>query len=107
MPALVLAPVTADAGVPVRMRQPTKDAVRQWLVQAGERIEQLQAEIAELRAQGATSSTDRDQLLAELIEAAASLGHHETLRSSPEETIEFWRAEVQRLRAALNGVHHG
>lgn len=51
MPALVLAPVTADAGVPVRMRQPTKDAVRQWLVQAGERIEQLQAEIAELRAQ--------------------------------------------------------
>lgn len=63
MPALVLAPVTADAGVPVRMRQPTNDAVRQWLVQAGKRIEQLLAGIAELRAQGTTTSTERDQLL--------------------------------------------
>ncbi|HAI45594.1 MAG TPA: hypothetical protein DCM50_02645 [Stenotrophomonas sp.] len=107
MPALVLAPVKVDAGEPVRMPQPTKGAVRHWLVQAGERIEQLQGEIAELPAQGATRSTERDQLLAELIEAAASLGHHDALRSSPEETIEFWRAEVQRLRAALNGEHHG
>ncbi|MCJ8005736.1 hypothetical protein MU483_13765 [Staphylococcus aureus] len=103
MSGLVLVPAPEDPGIPARMRQPTKDAYRQWLAQANERIEQLQAEVAELRNQGATTSTERDQLLAELIEAAASLGHYETLRSSPEETIEFWRVEVQRLRVALVG----
>ncbi|WP_329845744.1 hypothetical protein [Stenotrophomonas sepilia] len=103
MTGLVLVPAPEDPGIPARMRQPTKDAYRQWLAQANERIEQLQAEIAELRDQGATTSAERDPLLAELIEAAASLGHYETLRSSPEETIKFWRAEIQRLRAALDG----
>ena len=107
MPALVLAPVTADAGVPVRMRQPTKDAVRQWLVQAGERIEQLQAEIAELRAQGATTVDERAQLLADLVAAATALGHHETLRSSSDETIDYWRARTEQLLAALIGEQHG
>lgn len=103
MSGLVLVPAPEDPRIPARMRQPTKDAYRQWLTQANERIEQLQAEVAELRCRGATPNIERDQLLAELIEAAASLGHHETLRSSPEVTIEFWRAEVHRLRVALVG----
>lgn len=37
MPALVFAPVTADTGVTIRVRQPTKDATLQWLVQAAQR----------------------------------------------------------------------
>jgi len=105
MSALVLAPATGPT--PGRMKQPTKAALRHWLVLAAERTEQLQAELAELRAAGATTKTQREQLLAELVEASVSLGHHETLRSSSDETIEFWRAEVQRLRAALNGETHG
>jgi len=106
MPALVLAPVTADAGVPVRMRQPTKDAYRQWLAQANDNIEQLQAEVAELRAGGSTSTT-RPGLVADLVTAATALGHHEALRSSSDETIDYWRTRVEQLRAELNGEHHG
>jgi len=105
MSALVLAP--AIGPTPGRMKQPTKAALRHWLVLAAERTEQLQAELAELRAQGPITSTEREQLLTELVEAAARLGYHETLRSSSDETIEFCRAEVQRLRAALNGETHG
>lgn len=102
MSGLVLVPAPEDPGIPARMRQPTKDAYRQWLTQANERIEQLQAEVAELRAGGSTSST-RPDLVDDLVTAATALGHHETLRSSSDETIDYWRAEVQRLRAALNG----
>ncbi len=91
MSGLVLVPAPKDPGVPARMRQPTKDAVRQWLVQAGERIEQLQAEVGLLRASGSTSTT-RPGLIAELVTAATALGHHETLRSSGDETIDYWRA---------------
>lgn len=54
MIGLVLVPAPEDPGIPARMRQPTKDAYRQWLTQANERIEQLQAEVAELRAGGST-----------------------------------------------------
>lgn len=39
MSALVLAP--AEDRAPTRMRQPTKTALRQWLVQVTDRIEQL------------------------------------------------------------------
>jgi len=101
MSALVLAPATCPT--PGRMKQPTKAALRHWLVLAAERTEQFQAELAELRVQGAITSTEREQLLAELIEASASLGHHETLRSSSDETIDYWRARVETLRAALIG----
>lgn len=102
MNGLVLVPAPKDPGVPSRMRQPTKDAFRQWLAQANENIEQLQAEMAELRAGGKTSTT-LPGLVADLVTAATALGHHETLRSSSDKTIDYWRAEVQRLRAALNG----
>lgn len=81
MSGLVLAPATGPT--PGRMKQPTKAALRHWLVLTAEPNEQLKEEVAELRADGATTSTERERLLAELIEAAASLGHHETLRSSP------------------------
>ncbi|WP_426805338.1 hypothetical protein [Stenotrophomonas sp. SrG] len=101
MSALVLAPATGPT--PGRMKQPTKAALRHWLVLAAERTEQLQAELTELRANGATTSTEREQLLTELVEAAARLGHHETLRSTSDETIELCRARVQTLRAALIG----
>ena len=101
MSALVLHP--GEGKAPGRMKQPTKDALRHWLVLAVERNEQLQGENLVLRRAGLLTPEEREPLLAELIEAAASLGHYETLRSSPNETIEFWRAEVQRLRAALNG----
>jgi hypothetical protein len=47
---LVLVPVSAKAGVPVRMRRPTKDACRQWLAKARELVDQLQAEFGDLRA---------------------------------------------------------
>lgn len=105
MSALVLAP--AQDRAPTRMRQPTKAALRQWLVQATERIEQLQAEVAELRAGGGLTGLDREEALEDLIGSAKNLGYYQTLRSSTEETIDFWRAEVQRLRAALTGEHHG
>lgn len=81
MSALVLAP--AQDRAPTRMRQPTKAALRQWLVQATDRIEQLQAEVAKLRAGGGLPGTEHDQVLADLIDAATNLGHYETLRSSP------------------------
>ncbi|HGM6729755.1 TPA: hypothetical protein ACKQBZ_004693 [Stenotrophomonas maltophilia] len=103
MRGLVLAPVPPDVGIPVRMRQPTKDAYRQWLTQANERIEQLQAEVAELRAGGSTSTT-RPGLVDDLITAASALGHHETLRSSSDETIDYWRTRVEQLRAELTGA---
>jgi hypothetical protein len=99
---LVLVPAPEDPGIPARMRQPTKDAYRQWLAQANDRIEQLQAEVAELRAGGSTSTT-RPGLIDDLVTAATAVGHHETLRSSSDETIDYWRTEVQRLCAALNG----
>ncbi len=102
MSALVLAP--AIGPTPGRMKQPTKAALRHWLVLAAERTELLQAEVAELRADSATTSTEREQLLTELVEAAARLGHHETLRSSSNETIDYWRARVETLRAALIGA---
>jgi len=101
MSALVLAPATGPTLG--RMKQPTKAALRHWLVLAAERTEQLQAEVAELRAQGPITSTEREWLLTELVEAAARLGHHETLRSSSNETIDYWRARVETLRAALIG----
>jgi len=88
------------------MRQPTKDAYRQWLTQANEQIEQLQAEVAELRA-GVSTRTTRPGLVADLVTAATALGHHETLRSSSDETIDYWRTRVEQLRAELNGEHHG
>jgi len=101
MSALVLQ--AAKDNAPGRMKQPTKDALRQSLVLAVERNEQLQGENLVLRRAGLLTPEEREPLLAELIEAAASLGHYETLRSSPNETIEYWRAEVERLRAALSG----
>lgn len=101
MSGLVLVPAPKDPGVPSRMRQPTKDAYRQWLAQANERIEQLQAEVAELRAGG---STTRPGLVANLVTAATALGHHETLRSSSDETIDYWRTRVAQLRAELTGA---
>lgn len=103
MSGLVLAPVPPEVAIPVRMRQPTKDAVRQWLVQANARIDQLQAELAELRAGGSTSNT-RPGLVADLVTAATALGHHETLRSSSDETIDYWRTRVEQLRAELTGA---
>ena len=106
MSGLVLVPAPKDPGVPARMRQPTKDAYRQWLTQANERIEQLQAEVAELRAGGSTSTT-RPGLIDDLVTAATALGHRETLRSSSDETIDYWRTRVEQLRAELNGEHHG
>ncbi|HFF6004418.1 hypothetical protein [Stenotrophomonas maltophilia] len=92
--------------MPSRMRQPTKDAYRQWLAQANDNIEQLQAEVAELRAGGSTSTT-RHGLVADLVTAATALGHHETLRSSSDETIDYWRTRVEQLSAELTGEHHG
>lgn len=101
MSALVLQ--SADGKAPGRMKQPTKDALRHWLVLAAERNEQLQGENLMLRQDGLLAPEEREPLLGELIEAAANLGRYKTLRSSPNETIEYWRAEVQRLRAALSG----
>ena len=106
MSGLVLVPAPKDPGVPSRMRQPTKDAYRQWLAQANDNIEQLQAELAELRA-GGTASTTRPGLVDDLVTAASALGHHETLRSSSDETIDYWRTRVEQLRTELNGEHHG
>ncbi|QBR44110.1 hypothetical protein DAIF1_16730 [Stenotrophomonas indicatrix] len=106
MSGLVLVPAPKDPGVPARMRQPTKDAYRQWLTQANERIEQLRAEVAELRAGGSTSTT-RPALIADLVTAATTLGHHETLRSSSDETIDYWRTRVEQLRAELIGDSNG
>ncbi|MCU1004522.1 MULTISPECIES: hypothetical protein [Stenotrophomonas] len=57
MSGLALVPAPEDPGIPARMRQPTKDAYRQWLAQVNERIEQLLAEVAELRARGSASTT--------------------------------------------------
>lgn len=102
MSGLVLVPVPEVPGIPARMRQPTKDAYRQWLTQANERIEQLQAEVAELRAGGSTGHS-RLGVVGDLVRAASALGHHETLRSSSDETIDYWRGEIQRLRVALDG----
>ncbi|OEZ02278.1 MULTISPECIES: hypothetical protein [Stenotrophomonas] len=102
MSGLVLVPPATDAGVPVRMRQPTKDAYRQWLAQAHDLVERLQADRA-----GQILPADQHQTLIDLIEAATALGHHETLRTSSDETIDYWRARVDTLRAALIGEHHG
>lgn len=104
MSGLVLVPAPEDPGIPARMRQPTKDAYRQWLTQANERIEQLQAEVAELRAGG---STTRPGLVTNLVTAATTLGHHETLRSSSDETIDYWRTRVEQLHAELTGENRG
>lgn len=106
MSGLVLVPAPEVPGIPARMRQPTKDAYRQWLTQANERIEQLQAEVAELRAGGSTSTT-RPGLIDDLVTAATALGHHETLRSSSDETIDYWRTRVEQLRAELIGDSNG
>ncbi len=106
MSGLVLVPAPEDPGIPARMRQPTKDAYRQWLAQANERIEQLQAEVAELRA-GSSTGHSRLGVVGHLVRAASALGHHETLRSSSEETIDYWRTRVEQLRTELNGEHHG
>ena len=106
MSGLVLVPAPKDPGVPARMRQPTKDAYRQWLTQANERIQQLQADVAALRAGGRTSTT-RPGLINDLITAATALGHHETLRSSSDETIDYWRTRVEQLRAELIGDSNG
>lgn len=106
MSGLVLVPAPKDPGVPSRMRQPTKDAYRQWLTQANERIEQLQSEVAELRTGGSTSTT-RPGLIDDLVTAATALGHHETLRSSSDETIDYWRTRVEQLRAELIGDSNG
>ncbi|WP_367346497.1 hypothetical protein [Stenotrophomonas bentonitica] len=96
----------AAAAVPVRMRQPTKDAYRQWLAQAHELVEQLQAEVGDLRA-GQPLPAEQHRTLTDLITAATALGHHEALRSSSDETIDYWRARVETLRYALTGEHHG
>lgn len=106
MSGLVLVPAPEDPGIPARMRQPTKDAYRQWLTQANERIEQLQAKVAELRAGGSTSTT-RLGLIDDLVTAATALGHHETLRSSSDETIDYWRTRIEQLRAELTGEANG
>lgn len=106
MSGLVLVPAPEVPGIPARMRQPTKDAYRQWLTQANERIEQLQAEVAELRAGGSTSTT-RPGLINDLVTAATALGHHETLRSSSDETIDYWRTRVEQLRTELIGDSNG
>lgn len=106
MSGLVLVPAPEVPGIPARMRQPTKDAYRQWLTLANERIEQLQAEVAELRTGGRTSTT-RPVLIDDLVTAATALGHHETLRSSSDETIDYWRTRVEQLRAELIGDSNG
>lgn len=106
MSGLVLVPAPEVPGIPSRMRQPTKDAYRQWLTQANERIEQLQAEVAELRAGGSTSAK-RPGLVADPVTAATALGHHETLRSSSDETIDYWRVRVEQLRAEMTGDNRG
>lgn len=103
MSGLVLVPAPEDPGIPARMRQPTKDAYRQWLAQAHDLVEQLQAEIRGLRAEQALP-TDQHRNLADLITAATALGHHETLRSSSDETIDYWRTRVEQLRAELTGA---
>jgi hypothetical protein len=36
-----------------------------------------------------------------LIEAASALGHHETLRSSDDDTIRYWKDRVAELRTTL------
>ncbi|WP_343649416.1 hypothetical protein [Stenotrophomonas sp.] len=103
MSGLVLVPAPEDPGIPARMRQPTKDAYRQWLTQANERIEQLQSEVAELRAGGITRHP-RLGVVRDLVTAASALGHHETLRGSSDETIDYWRTRVEQLRAELTGA---
>ena len=105
MSALVLAPATGPT--PGRMKQPTKAALRHWLVLAAEQNAQLRAEVEELRAGGCQAQALQDQLVADLIGAAVTLGKHETLRSSSDQTIKNWRARVDHLRAALTGEHHG
>lgn len=99
MNALVLAPATGPT--PGRMKQPTKDALRQWLVLAVERNEQLQGEIFFLRQAGLLVPTEQAQLVADLVDAATALGHHEALRSSSDETIDYWRTRVKQLCAGL------
>lgn len=103
MTALVLAPAANPA--PGRMKQPTKDALRHWLVLAMERNEQLQGEIFFLRRAGLLVPAEQATLVAQLVEAATALGHHETLRSSSNETIDYWRARVAELRAALENCN--
>lgn len=105
MSVLVLQP--AEGKAPGRMKQPTKDALRHWLVLAAEQNAQLRAEVEDLRAGGGQARALQDQLVADLIGAAVTLGKHETLRSSSEETIDYWRARVAELRAALSGQNHG
>lgn len=104
MSDLVLQPAAGPAHS--RIKQPTKDALRHWLVLAAEQNARLRAELEELRAGGGQSKPLQDQLVADLIGAAVTLGKHETLRSSSDQTIENWRARVDRLRAALTGEQH-
>ena len=76
---LVLVPPTVSAAVPVRMRQPTKDAYRQWLAEAHDLVEQLQAEVGYLRA-GQPLPAEQHRTLAELITVATALGHHDPVQ---------------------------
>lgn len=105
MSDLVLQPAAGPA--PTRMKQPTKDALRHWLVLVAEQNARLRAEVEELRAGGGQAKPLQDQLVADLIGAAMTLGKHETLRSSSDQTIKTWRARVDHLRAALTGDQHG
>jgi len=98
MSALELVPVVGR--VLSRMKQPTKDAYRQWLNQANDRIAELEQQ---LRVQAARPAHMTAGLLTDLIEAAQALGHHETLRSSSDDTITYWRGRVASLRAELEG----
>lgn len=91
---------------PRRMKQPTKDTIRAWLRDAETRAAQLQADMRELRAEQLPAD-ERTRLVADLVHAAAALGHHKTLRSSSDRTINHWQARVDALVAALKGEEHG
>jgi len=91
---------------PRRMKQPTKDTIRGWLRSAEARAAQLQTEVRDLRAEQ-LHPDERTRLVTDLVHAAAALGHHKTLRSSSDRTINHWQARVDALAAALKGEQHG
>ena len=45
-------------------------------------------------------------MLTDLIDAATNLGYYETLCGGPQETVDYWRNEMQQHLAAQTGEHH-